>query len=189
MEESMKNNHLSEEDIASLLIEPERVDKGLQVHLKECPQCRKRIKDLEGFTGAFRQYVEGSEINWQRQRQRMLAGLAKSRFPFFTVRWATAIVLALIVITSALLLRQLVLIPPKTQGMAETGLLEAIYVFSEDLGEVELPQGLQALSSWERGEFPRFLNFLSPLQEERDEKKESTSNSLSNTSIHHLSFA
>jgi hypothetical protein len=189
MEESMKNNHLSEEDIASLLIEPERVDKGLEVHLKECPQCRKRIKDLEGFTAAFRQYVEGSEINWQRQRQRILAGLAKSRFPLLRPRWATALVLSFFVVASVFLLSQRDQIPPKTTKVTEIEFLEALYLVSDDMGEVELPQGLQALSRWEMEDPQQFLNFFSPLQEERDEKKDTTSDSLSNTDIQHLSLA
>lgn len=179
----MKNNHLSEVEITSLLIEPEKLDKGLQVHLKKCPQCRNRIADLEGFTAAFRQYIQGSEINWKKQRQQVLAGLPESRFPLLRPRWATGFVLLFIVVAFVFLLSQRVLISPKTMKTSETELLEAIYVFSEDLGEVELPGGLQALSSWEPGDFRRFLNFFSAIEEDSDEKKDTTSDNLRSPSV------
>jgi hypothetical protein len=183
MEESMNRDHLSEREISSLLIEPEQVDEMIHMHLKECRTCRKRLKDLKGFTVAFREQIATSEINLNAVKAKILSSRADRRLPIFSIRWGAAVVSAFVVIACAFLLTQVGVIPFKTTKLADVGFLEGIYGFSEDMVESELPEGLQALSEWDREDFRRFLDFFSPLEEEHYEKNDSINGNRSTSGI------
>jgi hypothetical protein len=170
MEESMNRDHLSEREISSLLIEPKQADEMIQRHLKECSTCRKRLEDLRGFTAAFHQQIAASEINSNAAKAKILSSRTYRRLPIFTIRWGAAVVSAFAVIACAFLLTQVGVIPLKTTKTAEVVFLEGIHGLSEDMVESELPDGLEALSAWDREDFRRFLNFFSPLEEENYEK-------------------
>jgi hypothetical protein len=172
MEESMNRDHLSETEMSSLLIEPEQTDEMIRMHLKECGTCRKRLRNLKGFTEAFQQQIATSEIKLNAVKAKILSSRADRRLPIFSVRWGAAVVSAFVVIACAFLLSQVGVIPFKTTKIAEVGFLEAIYGSSEDMVESELPEGLQALSEWGREDFRRFLDFFSPLEEEHYEKND-----------------
>ena len=169
----MSCDHLSEREISGLLIESEQADEMILRHLNECHTCRRRLKDLKGFTVAFHQQITTSEIDLNAAKAIILLSRAERRLPIIGARWATALVCAFVVIASAILLSQVGVMPFKTTKIAEVGFLDGIYGFSEDMVESELPEGLQALSGWDREDFRRFLNFFSPLEEERYEKNDS----------------
>lgn len=168
----MNTGHLSDSEISSLLIEPEQADERISAHLKECQKCRKQLNDLKGFTVAFHQQIATSEINLNAGKAKILSSRADRRLPIFSVGWGAAVVSAFVVIACAFLLSQVGVIPFKTTKIAEVGFLEGIHGFSEDVVESELPEGLQALSGWDREDFRRFLDFFSPLEEEHYEKND-----------------
>jgi hypothetical protein len=185
----MNSPHLSDREISTLLIDPEGIDRHLRSHMNKCPDCRKRLGALMGFTEAFHEQTEHSDINWAIEKGRILSGLSDNRLPLRGRRWGTAVVFSLIIIASAVLLRQLSVKPQHTVKIEEAELLEAIYISSEDMGEEELPRSLLLLSPWGREDFCQFLNFFSPLEEDRDEKKDFIDDSLSNHRIDYLHFA
>ncbi|MBW2341693.1 MAG: hypothetical protein JRF50_15355, partial [Deltaproteobacteria bacterium] len=141
------------------------------------------------FTKAFQEQTRHSDINWAIEKGKILSRLSDNRFPLLGRRWGTVVVFSFIIIASALLLRQLSLKPQHTLKIEETELLNAIYVCSEDMGEVELPRSLLVLSTWETEDFRQFLNFFSPLEEECNEKKDFIDDSLSNFRIDCFHFA
>ncbi|UCG64238.1 MAG: hypothetical protein JSW12_16570 [Deltaproteobacteria bacterium] len=184
----MNSRHLSDREISSALLELEGIDEDLRSHLNKCPNCRKRLDTLKGFTKSFQEHTKHSDINWAIERGKILSGLSDNRLPLLGRRWGTAFVFSLILIASALLLRQLSLKPQHTLQIEETELLKTIYICCEDMGEVELPRSLLVLSPWGREDFRQFLNFFSPLEEERDEKKDVIDDSLSNHRIDYFHF-
>jgi len=189
MEGVMNSPHLSDREISSILLELEGIDENLQSHLNKCPDCRKRLDTLRGFTKAFQGQTKYSDINWAIEKGKILSRLSDNRLPLLGRRWGTVVVFALIIIASALLFRQLSVKPQHSEKIEETELLKAIYICSEDMGEVELPRSLLVLSPWGREDFCQFLNFFSPLEEERYEKKDFIDDSLSNYWIDYFDFA
>jgi len=185
----MNSPHLSDREISYLLLEPKGIDENLQSHLNKCPDCRKRLSALKGFTKAFQKQTKHSDINWAIEKGKILSRLSDNRLPLLGRRWGTVVAFSLIIIASALLLRQLSVKPQHTLNIEETELFKAIYICSEDMGEVELPRSLLVLSPWGREDFCQFLNFFSPLEEERDEKKDFIDDSLSNYWIDCFHFA
>ena len=179
----MNRDHLSEREISSLLIEPEQANEMIHMHLKECRTCRKRLRDLKGFTVAFHQQIATSEINLNAVKAKILSSRADRRLPIFSIRWGTAVVSAFVVIACAFLLTRVGVIPFKTTKIAEVGFLEGIHGFGEDMVESQLPEGLQALSGWDREDFRRFLDFFSPLEEEHYEKNDFINGSRSTSGI------
>jgi len=75
------------------------------------------------------------------------------------------------------------MMPFKSARMAEVGFLDGIHGFSEDMVEPELPEGLQALSGWDRQDFRQFLDFFSPLEEEHYEDNDSGNSNRSTSGI------
>ena len=179
----MNRDHLSEREISSLLIEPEQADEMIRIHLRECRTCRKRLRDLKGFTVAFHQQIATSEINLNAVKAKILSSRTDRRLSIFGVRWGAAVVSAFAVVACAFLLTQVGVIPFKTTKIAEVCFLEGIHGFSEDMVESELPEGLQALSGWDREDFRRFLNFFSPLEEEHYEKNDFINSNRSTSGI------
>jgi hypothetical protein len=176
----MNNTHLSDKEIHSMIIEPETVDKDLQLHLKKCQHCRKRLNRIKAFTKAFQEQVEHTEINWAIEKGRIISIISDYRMPVIWGRWATAVIISFILITSAFLLRQLYIQPNNDIKTEEIELLQEIRIFTEVRGEVELPQSILFLAEWEREDFRQFLNFFSPIEEESDEKKDFINDSLGN---------
>jgi hypothetical protein len=172
MEESMSPDHLSETEMSSLLIEPEQADEMIHKHIKECRTCRHRLRDLKGFTVAFHQQIATSEINLNAVKAKILLSSADRRLPIFSLRWGTAVVSAFAIIACAFLLTQFGVVPFKSTRIAEVGFLDGIHGFSEDMVESELPDGLQALSGWDRQDFRQFLDFFSPSEEEQYENND-----------------
>jgi hypothetical protein len=189
VEGAMNSPHLSDRQISSMLLEPKGIDEHLQSHLNKCPDCRNRLNTLKGFTKAFQDQTKHSDINWAIEKGKILSRLSDNRLPPLWRRWGTIVVFSFIIIASALLLRQLSMKPQDSVRIEEIELLKAIYICSEDMGEVELPQSLIVLSTWGREDFCQFLNFFSPLEEERYEKKDYIDDSLSNYRIDYFHFA
>jgi hypothetical protein len=183
MEESMSSDHLSETELSSLLIEPEQADETIHMHIKECSTCRKRLSDLKGFTVAFHEQVAASQIDTNAVKAKILSSRADRRLPFFNLRWGTVVGSALVIIACAFLLSQVGVIPLKSTKLAEVGFLDGIHGFSEDMVESELPDGLQALSGWDRQDFRQFLDFFSPLEEEYYENNDSSNGNRSTSGI------
>jgi hypothetical protein len=183
MEESMSPDHLSEREMNSLLIEPEQADEMVHMHIKECSTCRKRLTDLKGFTVAFHQQVEASEIDLNGVKAKILLSSADRRLPIFSLRWGAAVACAFVIIACAFLLSQVGVIPFKSTKITEVGFLEGIHGLSEDMVESELPDGLHALSEWDGEDFSRFLDFFSPLEEEHYENNDSINSNRSTSGI------
>jgi len=179
----MSSDHLSETEISSLLIEPEQADETIHMHIKECSTCRKRLSDLKGFTVAFHEQIEVSKINLNAVKASILLNSADRRLPFFSLRWGAVVASAFVIIACAFLLSQVGVIPLKSTKIAEVGFLDGIHGFSEDMVESQLPDGLQALSVWDRQDFRQFLDFFSPLEEEYHENNKSSNGNRSTSGI------
>ncbi len=176
----MKNTHLSDKEIFSMIIEPEGVDKALRLHLEMCRECRNRHNSMEEFTRAFREGIEQTEVDWTRERGRILSAISDHRSPSLWWRWGTVAVISSVVILAAFLLRQLPVEQDRDMGAGERAALTEARISTEGMDEVEVPQGLLVLTYWEKEDFPQFLEFFSPIEEEGDEKEDLTNNGLSN---------
>jgi hypothetical protein len=183
MEESMSSDHLSETEISSLLVEPEQVDETIHMHIKQCRTCRNQLTDLEGFTVSFHEQVAASQIDLNALKAKILLSSADRRLPVFSLRWGALVASAFVIIACAFLLSQVGVIPLKSTKMAEVGFLDGIHGFSEDMVESQLPDGLQALSGWDRQDFRQFLDFFSPLEEEYYENNDSSNGNRSTSGI------
>jgi len=179
----MSSDHLSETEISSLLIEPEQAHETIHMHIKECSTCRKRLRDLEGFTVAFHEQVAATQIDLNAVKAKILLGSTDRRLPFLSLRWGAVVASAFVIIACAFLLSQVGVIPLKSTEMAEVGFLDGIHGFSEDMVESELPDGLQALSGWDRQDFRQFLDFFSPLEEEPYENNDPSNGNRSTSGI------
>lgn len=179
----MKKAHLSDKEIYSMLIEPETVNEQLQLHLKKCENCRKRLNRITEFTNRFNEQIVHNEIDWTKERRRVLSAIFDSRQPLFRWRWGTAVILSCIIIISAFLVRHIYIQPNHDIKVEEAEFQKGIWIFAEDWGEVELPQSIILLAEWEKEDFRQFLNFFSPIEEENDEKKDVINDSLSNNGV------
>jgi len=179
----MSPDHLSESEMSSLLIEPEQADETIHMHIKECSTCRNRLSILEGFTAAFHEQVTASQMDSNVLKTSILLNSAHRRLPFFSLRWGAVVASASIIIACAFLLSQVGVIPFKSTKTAEVGFLDGIHGFSYDMVESQLPDGLQALSGWDRQDFRQFLDFFSPLEEEYYENNDSSNGNRSTSGI------
>jgi hypothetical protein len=158
----MNKVHLSDKEIYSMIIEPETVDKDLQLHLKKCQNCQKRLNRIKAFTKAFKDQIEHTEINWAIEKGRILSTISDYRMPVLWRRWGAAVMISCIIIILAFLFRQIYLQSNNDIRIEETELLKEIRIFTELRGEVELPQSILFLAEWEREDFRQFLNFFYP---------------------------
>ncbi len=172
--------HLSDKEIYSTIVEPERIDRELHLHLEKCQDCRERFNRIKAFTKAFKEQIEHTEINWAIEKGRILSIISDYRMPVLWGRWGAAVMISCIIIISAFLFRQIYLQPNNDIKIEETELLKEIQIFTEFRGEVELPQGILFLAEWEREDFRQFLNFFLPIEEENDEKKDFINGNISN---------
>ena len=179
----MNSDHLSDKEIYSIIVEPETVDEGLQLHLKTCQDCRKSLNSIKEFTTSFQEQVEHAEIDWTIEKGRILSTISDYRLPALKWRWGTAAILSSMIIISAFLFRQLYVQPHNDVRTEETGLQNEVRSYTEGMGEVELPQSILLLTGWEREAFRQFLHFFSPIEEESDEKKDLINDGLSNNRV------
>jgi hypothetical protein len=173
MEHAMKNSHLSDRDIYTFLIEPEAFPDHLELHLRQCEECRTRLKRIREFVATFRTHIDEADADWKRQEAEILTAVSHTRPPVLKWRLATVVLASCLVFVSALFLRQAVFQKESVFKNHEAGVSGAIWIAEEDMGKIELPQAIQILGDWEREDFQQFLNFFTPLEEAYDEKKDS----------------
>ncbi len=161
-----------------MIVEPDTIDENIQLHLKKCQDCRKRLKGIKGFLKAYQEEIEHTEINWTIEKGKILSAVSDYRSPVFRLRWGTAVVLSFIIVISAVLLHELYLQPNNGSKIEETESQREIWLFEEGISEVEFPQSIVLLTEWEGEDFQQFLNFFSPIKEDRNEKQDSITNSL-----------
>jgi hypothetical protein len=174
----MNTIHLSNKEIYSMIVEPETIDKNLQLHLKKCHNCRKRLNRIQGFLKAYQEEIEHTEIHWTIEKGKILSAVSDYRSPALRLRWGTAVVLSFIIVISAVLLQQIYLQPNNGSTIEETELQKEIWLFPESIREVEFPQSIVLLTEWGEEDFQQFLNFFSPIEEDRNEKNNIITNSL-----------
>jgi len=161
-----------------MIVEPDTIDENLQLHLKKCQDCQKRLKRIKGFLKAYQKEIEHTEINWTREKGKILSAVSDYQSPALRLRWGTAVVLSFIIVISAVLLQQIYFQPNNGSKIEETEVQEQIWLFPEGIGEAELPQSIVLLTEWGEEDFQQFLNFFSPIEEEHNEKKDFITNSL-----------
>jgi hypothetical protein len=161
-----------------MIVEPDTIDENLQLHLKKCQGCRKRFNRIKGFLRAYQEEIEHTEINWTREKGKILSAVSDYRSPVLRLRWGTAVVLSFIIVVSAVLLQQIYFQPNNGSTIEVTELQKEIWLFEESIREVEFPQSIVLLTEWEEEDFQQFLNFFSPIEEDRNEKKDFNTNSL-----------
>jgi len=173
----MNNTHLSDKEVYSMIVEPDTIDENLQLHLKKCQDCQKRLKRIKGFLKAYQEEIEHTEINWTIEKGKILSAVSDYHAPALRLRWGTAVVLSFIIVISAVLLTQIYFQPNNGGKIEVTELQKEIWLFPDSISEVELPQSIVLLTEWEGEDFQQFLNFFLPIEEERNEKKDFNTNS------------
>jgi len=161
-----------------MIVEPDTIDENLQLHLKKCQDCRKRFNRIKGFLKAYQKEIEHTEINWTIEKGKILSAVSDYQSPALRLRWGTAVILSFIIVISAVLLQQIYFQPNNGSKIEETEVQEQIWLFPEGIGEAELPQSIVLLTEWGEEDFQQFLNFFSPIEEDRNEKKDFITNSL-----------
>jgi len=174
----MNTIHLSNKDIYSLILEPETIDENLQLHLKKCQDCRKRLNSIKGLLKAYKAEIEHTEINWAREKGKILSAVSDYQAPALRLRWGTAVVLSFIIVISAVLLQQIYFQPNNGSEIEVSEAQEQVWLFPESVREVEFPQSIVLLTEWGEEDFQQFLNFFSPIEEERNEKNNFITHSL-----------
>jgi hypothetical protein len=174
----MNNNHLSNKEIYSMIVEPDTIDENLQLHLKKCHNCQERLNKMKGFLKAYQEKIEHTEINWTREKGKILSAVSDYHFPAFRLRWATAVVFSFIIIISAVLVQQTYFQPDNGSTIEETELQKEMWLFEESMPNVEFSQSIVLLTEWGEENFQQFLNFFLPIEEEHNEKNNSITNSL-----------
>jgi len=132
----MNTFHFSNKDLYAIIVEPDTIDENQKLHLKKCRNCQKRLKNVEEFLQAYQKQGEHTEINWIREKGKILSAVSYYHTPF------------------------------------------EVWFFPESIREAELPQNIALLTEWEGEDFRQFINFFSPIEEERNEKNDSITNSL-----------
>jgi len=174
----MNNIHLSDKEMYSIIVEPDTIDENFQLHLKKCQDCRKRLNRIKGFLTAYQEQIEHTEINWTREKRKTLSAVSDYQSPALRLRWGTAVALSFIIVISAVLLQQIYFQPNNGSKIEVTELQKEMWLFPESISEVEFPQSIVLLTEWGEEDFQQFLNFFSPIEEEHNEKNNSTTNSL-----------
>ena len=174
----MNNDHLSNKKIYSMIVEPKTIDENLQLHLKKCHYCQKRLIKMKGFLKAYQEKIENAEINWTREKGKILSAVSNHQSPAYRLRWATAVVFSFIIVISAVLVHQIYFQPGNGSTIEETELQQEMWLFEESIPKVEFPQSIVLLTEWGEENFQQFLNFFLPIEEERNEKNNSTTNSI-----------
>ena len=184
MEHAMTNAHLSDRDIHTVLIEPENFADHLQLHLRQCEDCRIRFNRIREFTTRFRTHVDEADTDWKIHKAKILSAVSQTHAPMLRWRLATAVIISCLVIVSTLYLRLAFFQKEPVSKIDETGSSGAIWIVAEDMGKIELPQTILILGDWEREDFSQFLNFFTPIEEVYDEKKDSLYHGIHNSDSH-----
>jgi len=174
----MNTFHFSNKDLYAIIVEPDTIDENQKLHLKKCRNCQKRLKNVEEFLQAYQKQGEHTEINWIREKGKILSAVSYYHTPLLRLRWGTAVVLSFLIVTSAFLLHELYFQPHNGSMIEETESQNEVWFFPESIREAELPQNIALLTEWEGEDFRQFINFFSPIEEERNEKNDSITNSL-----------
>ena len=161
-----------------MIVEPDTIDENLQLHLKKCQDCRKRFNRIKGFLKAYQEKIEHTEINWTREKGKILSAVSDYQAPALRLRWRTAVVFSSIIVISAVLLQQIYFQPDNGGTIEETELQKEMWLFEESIPKVEFPQSIVLLTEWGDENFQQFLNFFLPIEEERNEKNNSTTDNL-----------
>ena len=161
-----------------MIVEPDTIDENLQLHLKKCQDCRKRFTRIKGFLTAYQEEIEHTEIHWEREKGKILSAVSDYQAPALRLRWRTAVVFSFIIVISAVLLQQIYFQPDNGGTIEETELQKEMWLFEESIPKVEFPQSIVLLTEWGDENFQQFLNFFLPIEEERNEKNNSTTDNL-----------
>lgn len=174
----MNTIHLSNKELYFTIVEPDMIDEDQKLHLKKCRNCQKRLKRIKEFLQAYKKQGEYTEINWTREKGKILSAVSDHHTPIWRLRWSTAVVFSFLMVTSAFLLHEFYFQQNNVSTIEETELQKEMWFFQESIREAELPQNIALLTEWEGEDFSQFLNFISSIEEERNEKNDSTTNSL-----------
>ena len=161
-----------------MIVESDTIDEKLQLHLKKCKDCTKRLNRMKGFLKAYQEEIEHTEINWTIEKGKILSAVSDYRSPALRLRWATAVALSFIIVISAVLLQRVYFQPNNGRMIEETELQKEMWLFEESIPKVEFPQSIVLLTEWGGENFQQFLNFFLPTEEEGNEKNNSATNSL-----------
>ena len=161
-----------------MIIEPDTVAENLQLHLKKCHNCQKRLNRIKGFLETYQEEIEHAEINWSREKGKILSAVSDNRSPAFRLRWGTAVAFSFIIVISAVLLQQIYFQPNNGSTIKETELQNEMWLFDESMPKVEFPQSIVLLTEWSEENFQQFLDFFLPIEEEHNEKNNSTTYNL-----------
>lgn len=184
MERAMMNAHLSDRDMYTFLIEPENFAEHLELHLRQCKDCRTRFNRIREFTTTFRTHIDEADTDWKIHKVKILSAVSQTHPSMLRWRLATAVMVSCLVIVSALYLRHAFVQKEYVPKVDETGGSGAIRIVAEDMGKIELPQTILILGEWERENFTQFLNFFTPIEEVYDEKKNSLYHGIHSSDSH-----
>jgi len=178
----MKDKHLTDKKIFSIIIEPDTAEREVYRHLKECSLCQKRFNKIKAFTGAFHEHVVQNDINWALEKQKVLATLAEQGRPsFIKWRWATAVVFSCLILVSVFLFKQFYY--NNKVLISEGDLLQEIQVVTDFKDNVEFSQSILYLSGYEPEASNSFFNLFLPIEEDYNEKEDVTDDILGITSF------
>lgn len=180
----MMNDHLSDRDIYTFLIEPENLADHQQLHLRQCEDCRTRFNRIREFTTTFRTLIDEADTDWKIQEAKILSAVSQNRLPMLRWRFATAVIVSCLVIVSALLLRHAFVQKEYVSKVDEREISGNIWIVTEERSEIEFPQTILILGDWEREDFSQFLNFFTPIEEVYDEEKDSLYNGIHRSDSH-----
>jgi predicted RND superfamily exporter protein len=144
---------------------------------------------MKGFLKAYQEEIEHTEIHWTIEKGKILSAVSDYQSPALRLRWGTAVVLSFIIVISAVLLQQIYLQPNNGSTIEKTELQKEIWLFPESIREVEFPQSIVLLTEWDEEDFQQFLNFFSPIEEDRNEKNNIITNSLRSNRFDQSIFA
>jgi len=169
----MKDKHLTDKEIFSIIIEPEASERETYSHLEKCALCQKRFNKIKAFTGVFHEYVEQGDMNWTEEKQKILASISEQDRPsFLRWKWATAFTFACLILVSVFLFKQFYY--NNEVLISERDLLEEIQIVTDFKGNVEFSQSILYLSGYEPEESNSFLNLFLPMEEDYNEKEDFT---------------
>ena len=184
MEHAMTDTHLSDRDMYTFLIEPENLADHQQMHLRQCEDCRTRFNRIREFTTTFQSHIDEAHVDWNIQKAKILSAASQTQTPILRWRFAMAIMVSCLVIVSALFLRHAFIQKESVSKIDETVDPGAIWIVTEEMGKIELPQAILILGEWERENFTQFLNFFTPIEEVYDEEKNSLYHGIHNNDSH-----
>jgi len=169
----MRNTHLTDKEIFSLIINPKSAEGEICSHLEKCGLCQRRVKTLNDFTEAFQKHVKQDDINWELERQKILTSLSRHNKPsFLKWRWAAAFVFSILIFGSLLLFNTF---QYKNEVLiSERDLLEEIQIVTDFEGNNTFSDSILYLSGCEPEESSSFLNLFLIIEEEYNEKENFT---------------